>query len=167
MPEIASRLKVVAMWPGGKRGTMCRAICTCGTLKDYPLSDLNRKDKATVSCGCYRNEIRGQSTIIHGKSHTPVFRSWASMIQRCTNPNNDFWHNYGGRGIKVCDSWKVFTNFLADMGERPEGTSLDRFPDNDGNYEPGNCRWATRTQQQRNRTRRKPESSSAKAEEES
>ena len=83
---------------------------------------------------------------------TPTYMVWGSMIQRCTNPNNSGWPDYGARGISVCERWLTFENFLADMGERPDGLSIDRV-DNNGNYEPGNCRWATASQQQRNRRR--------------
>lgn len=72
------------------------------------------------------------------------------MLTRCTNPKADVFKWYGARGIKVCERWLLFDNFLADMGERPAGLTLDRFPDNEGNYEPGNCRWATKRQQARN-----------------
>ncbi len=87
----------------------------------------------------------------HGMTKTRTHKSWESMKQRCLNPNAPDFHNYGGRGVYVCSRWKdSFENFLADMGERPQGTSLDRI-DNSKGYEPNNCRWATATEQQENR----------------
>lgn len=84
------------------------------------------------------------------KSSSPTYKSWHMMKQRCLNKNYNQFADYGGRGITVCDRWLQFENFLADMGARPDGKTLDR-EDNNGNYEPGNCKWSTRKEQQSNR----------------
>ena len=86
----------------------------------------------------------------HGMANTSIYSIWHSMKQRCLNPNNTNYKNYGGRGIKVCNRWLEFKNFYKDMGDRPEGKELDRI-NNDGNYEPSNCRWITHIENNRNK----------------
>ncbi len=81
---------------------------------------------------------------------TPIYRTWCKMKERCENPNCADYPRYGGRGISICERWQVFENFLIDMGEKPEGLSIDRI-DNDGNYCSINCRWATKSEQAHNR----------------
>ena len=106
--------------------------------------------------------IRLRSYEQHGMSDSPTYHSWLSMKQRCTNPNDIGYANYGGRGIKVCDRWlHSFVNFYADMGLRPEGMTLDR-KDNDGDYEPDNCKWSTLVEQAANQRRPAGETSQYK-----
>ena len=125
--------------------------CDCGTQKSVHTSSLLRG--GAKSCGCLKKELLGKKNRTHGMSDSPEFKSWYHAIERCVNPNASGYANYGGRGIAVCERWQEsFQNFYEDMGPRPDGTSLDRI-DNSRGYEPGNCRWATRKQQNEN-TRR-------------
>jgi hypothetical protein len=93
---------------------------------------------------------KGQYVVIHGKADSPTYHSWEAMKQRCMNENDKQYPEYGGRGIVVCDEWQNFEQFLADMGERPDGYSIDRI-DNDAGYNPENCRWTDHQTQCRNR----------------
>ncbi len=138
-------LTIIAMLPKGR----CRCQCSCGNVTETITARVKRGDGGTKSCGHLTK--RGGTT--HGLSKMPGFRSWQLMKQRCYNQNDEHYPNYGGRGITVCERWcESFPNFLADMGCRPSPRhTIDRFPDNDGNYEPGNCRWATAKEQGRNR----------------
>lgn len=124
-----------------------RCACDCGGEARTTTGSLlcgNAK-----SCGCYRVARYYEKAIKHGMAKTLTHSTWCGMIQRCTNPNSRNWHRYGGRGIQVCERWLKFENFLADVGEKPAGLSLDRIDNNRG-YEPGNCRWATAKQQANN-----------------
>ena len=124
-----------------KRYWMCR--CDCGKFKTVILSQL--RSGMTRSCGCLRHEGYRRT---HGGASTSEYASWLSLKNRCRNSRDRNFKNYGGRGIKFCDRWLKFENFLADMGKKPSPKhSIDRYPNNDGNYEPGNCRWATAFEQ--------------------
>lgn len=152
------RLSVIRQegWlPNGKdrtRGWLC--VCDCG--RETVTTSTRLKSGATTSCGCFVVEAARATRkllggpVRHGHSHSPTYRSWYAMRQRCENRKNKRFEIYGGRGISVCERWKLFDNFLEDMGARPEGKTLDRI-DCDGNYEPANCRWATASEQMKNR----------------
>lgn len=144
-PLPQSRYGRLSVIKNAKGGWLCR--CDCGAEKIVRAQAL--KTGATQSCGCYKAEVRHRPWK-HGMTYKPIYRLWVSMIDRCTRPNVPNFKSYGARGIKVCERWQTFENFYADMGDRPDGKTLDRI-DQNGNYELGNCRWATHKVQARNR----------------
>jgi hypothetical protein len=134
-----------------RRDKSIRAVwcCRCDCGIERVVSGSGLRGGRSISCGCAINHLT-----IHGHARrggrTRAYRCWVGMWQRCANPNNARYADYGGRGITVCERWRSFVNFLADMDEPPPGMSIERS-NNDGNYEPKNCCWATRVQQIHNR----------------
>ena len=155
-----ARLVVLKRVPS-RRKSKWRCRCDCGRLIDVDQDKL--KSKHTKSCGCLNRE-KSSARIVkiafkHGHARdgmsTPTYRSWLAMRWRCRDISRKY---YGARGIKVCKRWMKFEHFLFDMGERPAGKSLDRYPNRNGNYQLSNCRWATQKEQIENRARPDPKS---------
>jgi hypothetical protein len=151
------RLIAIQLAGSNSRGkALWQCDCACGNTCIVE-GRLLRRSNGTRSCGCLVKEHRGprpkHGHARAGKGH-PIYQTWMGMRSRCNNSNNLSFKDYGGRGIEICARWNDFTNFLADMGERPPDKVLDRI-DNDGNYEPGNVRWATYERSNKNKRRPK------------
>jgi hypothetical protein len=138
-------------WVGNFVAWEC--VCACGT--HVHATSTNLRSGHTQSCGCLKHERWLERRTTHGRSNSKLYVVWSNMQVRCRDPNHPRYKDWGGRGIAVCERWSSFGNFYADMGDPPPSLQLERI-DNDGNYEPGNCKWATAKEQAANRRAAKP-----------
>jgi hypothetical protein len=143
--------RLVAMEPTEeRRGGSVVWLCECDCGNFPKVSSTNIVKNTARSCGCLQKEQQIKRQTKHGMHKMSIYQVWRDMIQRCDNPKNRAYKNYGGRGIKVCERWHTFELFYEDVGDPPKGKSLDRWPNNNGNYEPMNFRWASRYEQRLN-----------------
>lgn len=150
--EKHNRLTLISLHQKKLGGNLWNARCDCGNEIVAYARDIRKGH--TRSCGCLRTEILKSIHLTHGKTKTKEYRIWSHMRGRCNNPTDSKYARYGGRGIKTCVAWDNFEQFLKDMGKCPAGLSIDRV-NNDGDYEPSNCRWADAKTQSHNSTQSK------------
>lgn len=154
--DVFARLTIIEMLPITHAGAPRRCVCTCECGREVTPLLQNVRRGLTTSCGCALKKHLRERNTSHGMYGTPAYWSWQSMLGRCNRPTNPGYEYYGAKGVTVCPEWDTFERFFADMGERPEGTSLDRI-NPWGNYEPSNCRWADAKTQANNKRRHHPQ----------
>lgn len=142
------RLLVIEKSGRNRYGFIWKCRCDCGNF--VHVRTISLTERGTKSCGCLISESSRKRSTTHGFFGTRTYKAWSAMLSRCNNPNVDAFKNYGARGIKVCSRWRKFENFLKDMGEVPNGLTLER-KNNDIGYSPSNCEWTTMTNQANNR----------------
>lgn len=150
--RVFGRLTVIGRSAHIRRGARMWSLrCECGTVIDRPTVSVSSGH--TKSCGCLKSDLTAKRSTKHGGSYSREYRIWANMLTRCNNPKGSGFDRYGARGVRVCDAWHTFAEFIDHMGPCPSPThSIDRI-DNERGYEPGNVRWASDAEQRRNQKR--------------
>jgi hypothetical protein len=150
-PAVGDRFHRLVVIDTGLQGQPVRCRCDCGVEKDISPYSLTKKNRSTKSCGCLFSEKRKEKATTHGMSSSKIYHQWGDMISRCRCETNKDWKYYGGRGITVCDRWLDFNNFFEDMGGTWFSTASIERKDNNLGYQPENCVWIEKSQQQKNR----------------